>query len=307
MSVASRPTQPPAGGPAVVAVGGGHGLAVTLRAVRRYAGRLTAIVAVADDGGSSGKLRDSMAIPAPGDLRRCLSALAPPGSLLGGALGHRFHGGDLDGHALGNLLLAGLADAGGDFVAAVDELSRLVGLGSADVAPQAWPARLLPAATEAVVLGAETVDGAVCGQVAVKGAAGIRRLTFDPPTPCVTAEAVAAIAAAEQIVLGPGSLFTSVLAAAAVPGVRDALAATDAPAVYVCNLGPERRETEGFTVADHVAALHRHGVVVDRVLCQPGAMAPGVLEVAVVERPVARADGRGHDPVLLSLALTDLV
>lgn len=300
-------TGPPATGPAVVAVGGGHGLAVTLRAARRYARRLTAIVAVADDGGSSGKLRDSMAIPAPGDLRRCLSALAPHGSRLGAALGHRFRGGDLDGHALGNLLLAGLADAGGDFVFAVDELSRLVGLGPPDVAPEDWPARLLPAATEAVVLGAETAHGAVRGQVAVKDAAGIRRLTFDPPTPRVPAEAVAAIAGADQIVLGPGSLFTSVLAAAAVPGVRDAMAACDAPTVYVCNLGPERRETEGFTVGRHVAALLRHGVMVDRVLCQPGAMALGRIDLPVMERAVAREDGRVHDPALLSHALADLV
>ena len=114
-------------GPRVAAVGGGHGLAASLQAARRYAGAITAVVAVADDGGSSGRLREVVDQPPPGDLRTCLAALAGDDSLLARSLGHRFEAGELDGHALGNLLIAGLADAGGDFVAAIDEVARLVG------------------------------------------------------------------------------------------------------------------------------------------------------------------------------------
>ena len=113
-------------GPRVAAVGGGHGLAASLRAVRRYASEITAVVAVADDGGSSGRLREVIDQPPPGDLRTCLAALAGDDSLLARSLGHRFEAGELEGHALGNLLIAGLADSGGDFVAAVDEVARLV-------------------------------------------------------------------------------------------------------------------------------------------------------------------------------------
>ncbi|MGH9262100.1 MAG: gluconeogenesis factor YvcK family protein, partial [Acidimicrobiales bacterium] len=133
-------------GPDVVAVGGGHGLAATIRAVQRYAGCTTAVVSTADDGGSTGRLRSAIDMPAPGDLRRCIEAMAgDEGPPLARALDHRFVGSDVEGHALGNLLLVGLTAATGDFVGAVDELSRLVGLDPA-------VGRVLPATTDPVVL-----------------------------------------------------------------------------------------------------------------------------------------------------------
>ena len=161
--------------PHVVAVGGGHGLAATLRAVTTYAGRTTAVVATADDGGSTGRLREGLGMPAPGDLRRCIEALAPEGAgALPGALDYRFAGTDVEGHALGNLLLAGLHATTGDFVHAVDELSTLVGL---DLAVR----RVLPATVDPVVLRAEVAGGScVTGQVVIARTVGIDRVAVDP-------------------------------------------------------------------------------------------------------------------------------
>ena len=283
--------------PRVAAVGGGHGLAASLRAVRRYAGDVTAIVAVADDGGSSGRLRESIALPPPGDLRKCLAALAADDSLLAQAFDHRFDAGELEGHALGNLLITGLADAGGDFQAALDEVGRLLGA----------VGRVLPATTEPVVLKAEAGGDEVAGQVAVSNAVGITRVSLTPPDPPVAPGVVEAIEGADQIVIGPGSLYTSVLAAAAVPGVRAALARTAARKVYVCNLAPEVPETAGYGVADHVYALHAHGLEVDVVVCHEGGLPADGLQVASVVRPIARPGGLAHDPVLLADVLAELV
>jgi len=288
-------------GPAVVAVGGGHGLAATIRAVRRYAGHTTAVVATADDGGSTGRLRGPLDLPAPGDLRRCVEAMAGEGAgPLARALGYRFGGTDVEGHALGNLLLAGLAAETGDFVAAVDELGRLAGLDPAR-------GRVLPATTVPVTLRAETGAGeVVTGQVAVGGTVGIRRVTVEPAG--APAPAVAALAAADQVVIGPGSLFTSVLAAAVVDGVRGAIAAVGGRRVYVCNLRAEAGETRGFDVAAHVAALRRHGVEPDVVLVQAGALPLGALPtgVEVVEADLVRPHGLAHDPARLAEALAAL-
>ena len=284
-------------GPRVAAVGGGHGLAASLRAARRYAGDITAVVAVADDGGSSGRLRESIALPPPGDLRKCLDALAAEDSLLARSLDHRFDGGELEGHALGNLLLIGLADAGGDFQAAVDEVGRLVGA----------VGRVLPATTEPVVLKAVVGGDEVAGQVAVSNAAGITRVSLTPPDPPAAPGVVAAIEAADQVVIGPGSLYTSVLAAVAVPGVRDALARTRARKVYVCNLAPQVPETAGYGAGDHVRALRAHGLDVDVVVCHEGGLPTDGLDVEAVVRPIARARGLAHDPALLSDVLADLV
>jgi len=294
--VSPPPTRPD--GPVVVAIGGGHGLASTLRAARSYAGSITAIVSVADDGGSSGRLRAALpGMPAPGDLRRCLSALAADGSLLGAALEHRFDQGDLEGHALGNLLIAGLADRTHDFVAAIDEVARLVGA----------VGRVLPAATEPVTLRADRVgvDAAV-GQVAVQEAGGIERLRLEPPDPAVPDEAVAAIAEADQVVIGPGSLYTSVLAAAITPALRAAIAGTDAQRVYVGNLRPQVPETTGYDLAAHVAALRDHGVVVDHVLAHGTHGTGSAPSVPTTVTPLASDDGDVHDPKRLAAALLDL-
>jgi uncharacterized cofD-like protein len=280
----------------VVALGGGHGLAVTLRAVRAYASEITAIVSVADDGGSSGRLRDSLGGPAPGDVRRCLVALAREPSLLARAFEHRFGAGELEGHALGNLVLAALAEVTGDYVAAIDEAGRMLGACG----------RVLPATTEAVVLEAEAGAAEVKGQVAVSRTHGVTSVSLSPPDPPAPQPALDALAAADQVVLGPGSLYTSVLAVAAVPAIRAALAATGAHKVYVCNLRPQPPETDGYDVADHVDALRSHGVDVDVVLCHPAAMPLGDLEVPFVEQPIARPDLSAHDPALLGVALAAL-
>lgn len=300
----SRPAVVAGSRPAVVAVGGGHGLAASLRAIRRYAGSITAIVSVADDGGSSGRLRAEMPeLPAPGDVRRCLGALADPASPLGATLEHRFAAdGPLDGHAYGNLLLAALAFGLGSFPAAVAEVGRMTGAAG----------MVVPATVQPVELVCTPVDGGerIVGQVAVANAAGRRRLSLTPEAPASPAEAAASILAADQVVIGPGSLYTSVLATAIVPAVRDALVATAAQRVYVANLCPQAPETAGFDLADHLGALRDHGVPVDVVLARPG-LGPvdGPCEwgdVTVVTRAVADDRGRVHDPVRLADALADL-
>jgi uncharacterized cofD-like protein len=275
----------------VVAVGGGHGLAATLRAVRRYAGEVTAVVTVADDGGSTGRLRAAEDRPAPGDLRKCLVALGDEASLLARSMEHRFDAGELEGHALGNLLIVAMAETGGDLVAALDEIGRMVGA----------VGRVLPATTEAVELRADLHSGEqVAGQVAVGARGDLCTVDVFPPDVEACKEAVDAIGLADQIVLGPGSLFTSVLAAAAVPGVKRALQASHAQLVHVCNLRPQDNETAGYDVAAHVAALERHGLVPDVVLFDPDTIGGAEGVDRAVAAPVARRSGLAHDPELLA-------
>ncbi|MGH9213733.1 MAG: gluconeogenesis factor YvcK family protein [Acidimicrobiales bacterium] len=289
--------------PRVVAAGGGHGLAVTIRAVRQYAGHATAVVSAADDGGSTGRLRSSMALPAPGDLRRCLAAMAGiEDHPLGQALEYRFGGTDVEGHALGNLVLAGLAAVTGDFLAATDEMGRLLGVDPSR-------GRVVPATAEPVVLRATTATGrVVSGQVAVSGTEGIRRVELDPPGVKPPDGVVGAVLDAEQVVLGPGSLFTSVLAAVVVDDLRRALATTSAQRVYVCNLRAQAAETRGYDVARHVAALRDHGVQPDVVLVQVnGPLDLGKVDAEVAVADVARPHGRAHDSDRLAVALAALL
>jgi uncharacterized cofD-like protein len=286
------------GRPSVVAIGGGHGTAVTLKAARRYAGVLTGVVSVADDGGSSGRLRELLNVVALGDLRKCLVALADEDSALTHAFERRYDEGELAGHALGNLILAGLIDATGDLVLGVAEAAQLLGA-SGDV---------LPATSERVVLKAEAGQGTVSGQVAVKGTRDIQQVSLVPgdalPPPLV----VERIAEADQIVIGPGSLFTSVLAAAAVGGIADAVASSKAQVVYVCNLRPEVSETEGFDVSDHVAALARHNVSVDLVLCDSiRGMSVGEMDIPVHDVPLTGENTLVHSPAKLAQALSGLL
>lgn len=294
---------PGIGRPRVVALGGGRGLTATVRAVRAYAGHTTAVVATADDSGSTGRLRSSMAIPAPGDLRRCLVALAgKEDQPLGRAFEHRFVGTDIEGHALGNLLLAGLTAVTGHFVAAVEEVGRLLGLDPAT-------ARILPATVDPVDLRAELVDGAeVVGQYAVSKTEGIERVALCPADVRAPDGVAGAILAADQIVLGPGSLYTSVLAAALVPAIHAALTKTAAQRVYVCNLEPEDAETRGYDVAAHVAALIAHGVTPDVVLVNRDPALPmGDVRADVVAAALAAPDGTTHDSDRLAAALADLL
>jgi uncharacterized cofD-like protein len=297
-SDATRGTKRPDGRPSVVAIGGGHGTAVTLKAARRYAGVLTGVVSVADDGGSSGRLRELLNIVALGDIRKCLVALAEEGSALASAFERRYEEGELKGHALGNLILAGLIEATGDLVLGVAEAARLLGA-SGDV---------LPATSELVVLKAESVRGTVAGQVAVKGTSGIEHVSLVPGDAQPPALAVERIRQADQIVIGPGSLFTSVLAAVAVEGIAEAVASAKAQVVYVCNLRPEVSETEGFVAADHVAALARHNVTVDVVLCDSiRGMGIGTTDVTVHEVPLTGENTLVHSPAKLAQALSGLL
>jgi uncharacterized cofD-like protein len=290
---------PPLGGPAVVALGGGHGLASTLLAARRYAGHITAVVSVADDGGSSGRLREIAGIPAPGDLRRCLVAMAADGSAWAPAFEYRFPAGsgDLEGHALGNLVIAGLANVTGDFGQALDLVGELLGsIG-----------RVLPATSVPVVLKAEVAGREVVGQVAVsETAGGITGVSIVPPDAPAPPEAVRAIATADQVVIGPGSLYTSVLAATVVPGVRDALEARRDGRVYVCNLRPQPPETAGFGEADHLKAVLDHGVPVDVMIADGPPAEYRTAGVRVVRARLARPDETGHDPSGLAAVLSRL-
>ncbi len=283
--------------PKVVALGGGHGLAATLRAVRTYTDDVTAIVSVADDGGSSGRLRELLQMIPPGDLRKCLVALAEPGAPLAAAFEYRFTDEELEGHSLGNLILAGLIDGAPDPVAALDEACRLLGVRG----------RVLPATIDPVVLKADTADGSVAGQVAVMGTDNIRTVSLVPADPAPPADAVTALDDADQIVLGPGSLFTSVLAAAVVPDILAAINRASAPKVYVCNLRPQIPETESFDIGMHVDALVAHGVHVDVVVCDTSAIPLGESPLPTVDRPLARPNGLAHDPAKLASVLSDLL
>jgi uncharacterized cofD-like protein len=291
--------------PAVVALGGGHGTAVTLRAARRYAGQLTAVVSVADDGGSSGRLREILNVVALGDLRKCLVALGAEDSALALAFEHRFDEGELAGHALGNLILAGLIEATGDLVSGVRAAADLLGA-VGDV---------LPATVERVVLKAEIWAGGgagggdqVAGQVAVSRSGNIRTVSLVPGDAGPPQLAIDRILAADQIVIGPGSLFTSVLAAAAVEGIADAVARSRGQRVYVCNLRPQLPETAGFDVAAHLNALSRHNVTVDVVLCDTSqGMAQGRIGISALDIPLTGGNALVHSHVRLAHALASLL
>lgn len=282
-------------------MGGGHGLAASLQAAQTYASNIVGIVSVADDGGSSGRIRRELGLPAPGDLRRCLSALASDDSLIARSLEHRFEKGSLEGHPLGNLLLAGLAEAGGDFQQAITEVARLVGA----------VGTIYPATTDPVTLTADTAAGPIRGQVRIEESSDITNLGFDPAAPTAPTAAVQAILDADQIVIGPGSLFTSVLACVVVPEILKALAETPAQRVFVANVANDRAEARGFDLAAHVTTLRAYDVPVDVVLAEgpPSGFDNGRDEIVgtpIAHAPMAADDGWGHRPDRLGRALGSL-
>jgi uncharacterized cofD-like protein len=279
-----------------------------LQAAQTFASNIVGVVSVADDGGSSGRIRRELGLPAPGDLRRCLSALASDDSLIARSLEHRFQAGSLEGHPLGNLLLAGLAEAGGDFQQAISEVARLVGA----------VGTIYPATNGPVTLLANTREGPIRGQVTIEESSEIRDLRFDPADPDAPAQAVDAILGADQVIIGPGSLFTSVLACVLVPDVLAALRSTSAQRVFVANVANDRAEAHGFDLAAHVDTLNSYGVPVDVVLAQGqehrapmGSDADGIVESIIggcrlVHAEMAAADGWGHRPDRLGRALGSL-
>nr|WP_307844102.1 uridine diphosphate-N-acetylglucosamine-binding protein YvcK [Actinospica acidithermotolerans] len=309
------------GAPRVVAFGGGHGMHACLSALRTLTDRLTAIVTVADDGGSSGRIRQELGGLPPGDLRMALAALCGDdewGRTWAKALQHRFGGsGHLSGHALGNLLITALWEELGEPVAALDWVGRLLGARG-----RVLPMAAVPLEIEAQVRGVDPGHplrvSTVRGQHSLAKTPGevlsVRLLPQDPPA---VPDAVAAIDEADWAVLGPGSWFTSVLPHLMVPELARALLRTDAKRLLVLNLGPQIGETDGFTPADHVEVLAAHApeLRLDAVLVDPSSLREPheerkLQEVAAsvgaeVYTAAVAAGGEQpyHDPVRLAAAI----
>lgn len=238
--------------PRIVVMGGGTGLSVMLRGLKERPLDITAIVTVADDGGSSGILRNELQMPPPGDIRNVLTALADVEPLLSDMLNYRFASGSgLAGHSLGNLILAAITDISGDFVTAVRELSRVF----------AVRGRVLPAAGQAVVLHAEMEDGTiVTGESKIPEVRGkIKRIFLEPEEVEPLPEAVEAIREADAILIGPGSLYTSIIPNLLVPKLAEAvLENTSAIKIFICNVMTQPGETDDYTVSDHLQAVYNH-------------------------------------------------
>jgi uncharacterized cofD-like protein len=222
-----------------------------LRGLKEMPMDITAIVTVADDGGSSGILRTEMQMPPPGDIRSVLAALADAEPLLSEMLQYRFSTGTgLAGHTLGNLILAAMTDISGDFVTGIRELSRVL----------AVRGRVLPASGQAIVLKAEMEDGSIVeGESQIpKAGKRIHRLWIEPADVQPLDEAIAAIADADAILAGPGSLYTSILPNLLVPKMADAIMQSNAVKIFVCNVMTQPGETDNYSVSDHLSAVHQH-------------------------------------------------
>lgn len=268
-------------GPRVVAIGGGTGLAALLSGFKSRTSNLTAVVTMADDGGSSGALRRDMGMPPPGDLRSCLVALADDESLMSQLFQYRFpDSGGLHGHSFGNLFMAALAEVTGDFEAAVQESTRVLKVRG----------RVLPSTLDDVMLHAQLEGGArVSGESTITAADHLpRRVWLTPDNARALPQVIRAMTSADLVVLGPGSLYTSVIPNLLIPDMRDALMQTRAPVVYVCNVMTQPGETDGYSAGDHLDALRRHGMrgVIDVVLVNESPVSDDV--VASYERLGAR-------------------
>ncbi|MGG4393590.1 YvcK family protein [Paenibacillus thiaminolyticus] len=232
-------------------MGGGTGLSVMLRGLKEKPLDITAIVTVADDGGSSGILRQELQMPPPGDIRNVLTALADVEPSLSEMLKYRFpNGTGLAGHSLGNLILAAMTDITGDFVAGIRELSRVL----------AVRGRVLPAANQAIVLNAEMTDGTIVeGESAIPQAGQrIKRVFFEPAQVEALPEAVQALQEADAILVGPGSLYTSIIPTLLVPKLAQAVKESDAVKIFVCNVMTQPGETDNYKVSDHLEAIQQH-------------------------------------------------
>ena len=285
---------------------------MVLRGLKGLGVEPTAIVTLTDDGGSSGRLRRDLGMPPPGDVRNCLVALADDESVLAEVFQHRFDRGDLEGHSLGNLVLAALTEVAGSFEAAVALSSHVLAISGS----------VLPATREKAVLVAEMEDGrVVAGETAVASERrAVRRLRLQPEAPAAHPEALAAIEGADLIVLGPGSLFTSTIPPLLVPEIRASVLAAPCRRVYVANLLQEPHETIGYDAAGHVERLFQHvgPDVIDTVMVPvarrvrapwliPVDFDPVRLEGLGVEVVHKRmTDGHHHDPTRLARALVAL-
>lgn len=260
-------------GPRIVAIGGGTGLSTLLRGLKQYSANITAIVTVADDGGSSGRLRRDFGVLPPGDIRNCLAALSAEERLMTALFQYRFTtGSGLAGHSFGNLFLTAMSDITGDLEQAIDASSQVL----------AVQGRVLPATLEDVVLWAELTDGRyVEGESNISEAHGqIARIGCTPSNPRAVPRAIEAIESADYIIIGPGSLYTSVIPNLLVPEITEAIARCPAPRIYVCNVMSQPGETEGYTVSDHIRAIDQacgHKLF-DAVLVQKNPPSPKTLD-----------------------------
>ena len=282
-------------GPRIVAIGGGTGLSVLLSGLKHHTSNLTAVVTVADDGGSSGLLRSSLGVLPPGDIRSCLVALADDESLMSRLFQYRFpDDGGLRGHSFGNLFVAALAGVTGDFERAVQESTSVLNVRG----------RVLPATLASVTLHAELEGGErVAGESTITAHERLPlRVWLDPGRPAAVPQALGAIAAADLVVIGPGSVYTSIVPNLLIPDVRDALAHTRARVVYVCNVMTQPGETDELSAAGHLRALYRHGAagVIDDVLVND---TPASRELAAAYRAGGAAPVAVDDRELAALGV----
>ena len=263
-------------GPKVVAIGGGTGLSTMLRGLKKYTKNLTAIVTVADDGGGSGMLRRDIGMPPPGDIRHCMEALANTEPIMERLLTYRFTEGTLAGQSFGNLILAALNGVTGSFEEAVTQMSHVLAI----------TGRVIPVTSADVQLEAVFENGTrVVGESKIysfkkEQDCRISHVALIPERPAPLPAALEAIGEADLILLGPGSLYTSVIPNLLVDGVSQAIARSEAPKIYVCNIMTQEGETEGYTAADHLEALLAHGVpgLVDLCLANSAPVHPGLVE-----------------------------
>ena len=318
---------PPEQGPRVTEIGGGTGLSTLLRGLKLYTKNLTAVVTVADDGGGSGVLRHDLGMLPPGDVRSCLEALANTEPLMQRLMHYRFTEGTLAGQSFGNLFLAALSEILPSFDQAVESLSQILAI----------TGRVLPVTNENVRLEAELENGArVAGESSICGCnrrhgCRIRRVRLRPAGAQALPAVLEAIREADMVILGPGSLYTSIIPNLLVGGVVDAIMDSGALKVYVCNVMTQAGETEGYTAGDHLEALMNHGApgLVDLCLANSAPVQEGLVEryraedaaplavdreriaamgLELVERPVASEGGNfaRHDPDKLAAAVLEI-
>ena len=307
-------------GPNVVAIGGGTGLSTMLRGLKHYTENITAIVTVADDGGGSGVLRQDLGMPPPGDIRNCLLALANTEPVMNELLGYRFDEGILKGQSFGNLFLAALNEISPSFDVAVRRMSEVLAI----------TGRVLPVTNANVNLEAEFENYTrVMGESKIfeckkKQNCRIRKVRMVPERPQALAESVEAIRKADMILLGPGSLYTSIIPNLLVSGIVEEICASDALKLYICNVMTQEGETEGYSAADHIQAIFTHAddhvfdycltnsATIPKEICERYATegaAPIIcdhgacekLGVQIIEKPVSLVenDKVKHDPLAL--------
>jgi uncharacterized cofD-like protein len=275
-------------GPRIVALGGGHGMATLLRGLKSHTRNLTAIVTVTDEGGSSGEIRRSTGILPPGDIRNCLAALSDDEALIGQIFQYRFSSGTgLEGHSLGNLFLTGMTDITGSFEKAVAEAGRVL----------AVQGKVLPATLHDVHLMGDILSPDASTTTMVKGetkvvetAGKVQRVWLEPDNPKAFPPAIQALLGADLIVVGPGSLYTSLLPNLLVPEINQAIRASRALKFYVCNVSTQEGETEGYSGGDHIHAIEQHlgGHIFDLIICNnrfEGELIEGV-EYVTIEQSI---------------------